>query len=130
MLARFAAPRFRRFSMRSNAFSAKVKAAHPELYKIIGTEGAMCYRRVRNGSSPSNHSAGSAIDLTVGGVLPPMDYSPETPLLIPNGFVILYGYMHREKIYWAAGYAGSRVDSMHFESSDELLKQWKAEGKI
>lgn len=108
----------------------KIKAAHPELYDLLGTEGAMCYRCVRGSSSPSNHAAGTAIDLSVGGVTPDMDYSPETPDMIPNGFVILYGYFHREEIYWAAGYAGHRVDAMHFEASDELLRNWKSKGLV
>ena len=109
---------------------AKVKAAHPDLYDILGTEGAMCYRRVRGSHSPSNHAAGTAIDLSVGGVCPSMDYTPETPAMIPNGFVILYGYFHAERVVWGAGYAGSRVDAMHFECSDELLHDWKSKGLI
>lgn len=110
---------------------ARVKAAHPELYQIVGTAGMACYRRVRGTqNTPSNHAAGTAIDLTVGGVLPDMDYSPETPLLIPNGFVVLYGYFHREGWYWAAGYAGDRVDGMHFEVADQTLRGWDKAGLI
>lgn len=109
---------------------AKLKLIHPDLYKIIGSEGGLCYRRVRGGRNPSNHSAGTAIDLTVNGVLPPMDFSPESANLIPNGFVVLYSYMHEEGIYWAAGYAGGRVDAMHWEAADETLRKWDAEGKL
>lgn len=107
---------------------AAVKKDHPDLYKLVGTAGMHCYRKIRGGNTPSNHSAGTAIDLTVGGVLPPMDYSPETPGLIPNGFVILYAYFHREGWYWGAGYAGGRVDAMHFEVADETLKAWASRG--
>jgi len=107
----------------------KLKTAHPELYKMLGTEGGMCYRRVRGASTPSNHAAGTAIDFNVGGVLPEMDTTPETPALIPNGFVILYGFLHGEGFAWGAGYR-SRADSMHWEISDETLRAWKAEGKI
>lgn len=105
---------------------ADIKNDHPELYKIIGTAGMHCYRRVRGSSSPSNHSAGTAIDLTVNGILPGMDSTPETPALIPNGFVIMYAYFHREGWYWGAGYAGGRVDAMHFEVADETLRKWAA----
>ena len=105
-----------------------VKQDHPELYKLVGTAGMHCYRRVRGSSTPSNHSAGTAIDLTVNGVLPPMDSTPETPALIPNGFVVIYAYFHREGWYWGAGYAGGRVDAMHFEVADETLKKWAAQG--
>jgi hypothetical protein len=107
---------------------ARVKADHPDLYKIVGTAGMHCYRRVRGGASPSNHSAGTAIDITIGGVLPPMDFTPETPNLIPNGFVVLYGYFHREGWFWGAGYAGDRVDAMHYEASDSLLRAWRNNG--
>ncbi len=107
----------------------KLKAAHPALHDILGTEGGLCYRRVRGSHAPSNHAAGTAIDFSVGGVTPDMDYSPETPDLIPNGFVILYGFLHAEKFYWAAGYAG-RKDAMHFECSDELLLDWHHKGII
>lgn len=110
---------------------AKLKAAHPILHSMIGTEGAFCYRAVRGTrSKPSNHSAGTAIDLKVNGFLPPMDYSPESPDMIPNGFVIMYGYLHEEGIFWAAGYKGDRLDTMHFEAADETLKKWDEEGKI
>lgn len=108
---------------------AKVKKEHPDLYPLIGTAGMACYRKVRGGESPSNHSAGTAIDITIGGVLPAMDYSPETPDLIPNGFVVLYAYFHAEGWFWAAGYAGDRVDAMHFEVADETLKRWHAQGQ-
>lgn len=106
---------------------ADIKRDHPGLYEIIGTAGMNCYRRVRGGRNPSNHSAGTAVDLKVNGVLPDMDFTPETPALIPNGFVILYAYFHREGWYWGAGYAGGRVDAMHFEVADETLKKWAAQ---
>lgn len=105
---------------------AAVKRDHPDLYKLVGTAGMHCYRRVRGGRNPSNHCAGTAIDLTIGGVLPGMDYSPETPEMIPNGFVILYAYFHAEGWFWAAGYAGGRVDAMHFEVADQTLREWAA----
>lgn len=75
---------------------ARVKNDHPDLYAMCGTASMMCYRRVRGAKSPSNHSAGTDIDMTVNGVLPAMDNSPETPEAIPNGFVILYAYFHAE----------------------------------
>lgn len=107
---------------------AAVKRDHPDLYKIVGTAGMHCYRRVRGASTPSNHCAGTAIDLTVNGVLPPMDFSPESPELIPNGFLVLYSYFHREGWFWAAGYAGGHVDAMHFEAADETLWRWYHDG--
>jgi hypothetical protein len=113
-----------------DAIFSQVKAHHPALYDILGTEGMCCYRKVRGGTAPSNHAAGTAIDITVGGFLPPQDPTPQTPNLIPMGFVVLYGYFHQARFFWAAGYASGTVDAMHFEASDELLKEWKAAGFI
>src|SRR3712207_4411657 len=53
-----------------NAIFEEVEDAHPDLYKSLGTAGMLCYRRVRGSHAPSNHAVGTAIDLTVGGILP------------------------------------------------------------
>jgi hypothetical protein len=102
----------------------EVKAAHPLLWGIIGTEGMLCYRRVRGSSKPSNHAAGTAIDIKIGGVLPEFNAA-----MVPFGYVVLYGYFHRHGWFWAAGYNGRR-DPMHFEIADETLRKWHASGTI
>lgn len=104
---------------------AEVKAAHPDLYKIVGTAGMLCYRYVRGShSTPSNHAAGTAIDLTVGGIL-----SPQGATHIPSGLLVLYGYFHRHKFFAGMGYNGL-IDPMHWEASDQLLKEWHSKGII
>jgi hypothetical protein len=109
---------------------ARVKEAHPDLYKIVKSEGMNCYRCVRGApGTPSNHSSATAIDLSIGGFLPEMDSTPESPKYIPTGYVILYGYFHREGWFWAAGYR-SRADAMHFEVADETLRAWDKQGLI
>lgn len=97
------------------AIFAEIKAGHPDLYKLLGTEGMMCYRRVRGGSTPSNHAAGCAIDMKVGGICP--DFNAD---MVPSGFVTMYGYFHAHGWYWGAGYNG-RTDPMHFEWANETL---------
>jgi len=105
---------------------ADVKSAHPDLYKDIGTAGMNCYRRVRGSQSrPSNHAAGTALDLTMAGIL-----SPFNATRVPYGLVVLYSYFHKHKWFWAAGYHTHRIDPMHFECSDELLREWHAKGII
>jgi D-alanyl-D-alanine dipeptidase len=104
---------------------AELKAAHPDLYKLIGTAGMTCYRCVRGApGTPSNHAAGTALDVTIAGTLTLFNAK-----VVPSGLIVLYGYFHRHGWFWAAGYKG-RTDPMHFEVSDERLQQWKKEGKI
>lgn len=107
------------------AIFAEIKFAHPDLYAMLGTAGMTCYRCVRGyPGAPSNHAAGTAIDMTVGGVLTEFDADE-----VPAGLIVLYGYFHRYKWYWGAGYNGRR-DGMHFEVSDERLRDWDAKGVI
>lgn len=106
------------------AVFADIQHSYPDLWKIIGTEDMECYRRVRGRSAPSNHAAGSAIDLTVGGILPEFDAD-----MIPYGFVVMYGAFHRAKWAWGAGYRGRR-DPMHMEASAELLEDWRKSGAL
>lgn len=104
---------------------AEVKKYHPELYAMLGTAGMTCYRCVRDYPGvPSNHAAGTAIDMTIAGTLTLFNAK-----VMPRGLVILYGYFHRKGWYWAAGYK-KRTDPMHFEVSNERLLQWDREGKI
>lgn len=107
------------------AIFAEVKRDHPDLYAMIGTAGMTCYRCVRGApGKPSNHAAGTAIDLTIAGTLTIFN-----ALFVPQGLVTLYAYFHAAKFFWAAGYKG-RTDPMHFEVSDERLREWHAKGLI
>ena len=47
---------------------AAVKSAKPDLYAVLGTAGMLCVRHVRGSTTNfSNHSWGTAIDITIGG---------------------------------------------------------------
>ena len=107
------------------AIFASVKANKPDLYAILGTEGMLCCRAVRGSTTNfSNHSWGTAIDMTIGGILTNMN-SPT----VPQGLVDLYDYFHAQGWFWGAGYQG-RTDPMHFEVSNQRILAWKSSGVI
>lgn len=96
----------------------KVGEEKPELYKLLGTAGMLCCRKVRGGHSWSNHSWGLAHDFLVGNVLDDMG---DNKCL--RGLLELYPYFHAEGWWWGTEFG--REDSMHFEASRELLLEWR-----
>ncbi|HEX9858455.1 MAG TPA: M15 family metallopeptidase [Paracoccaceae bacterium] len=102
----------------------RLKETDPDIYAKVGTAGAMCARFIRGSSTAvSNHSWGSAIDLTLQGEL---DRFADGGTQF--GLLILAEYFNDEGWYWGAVY--NREDSMHFEVGEETLRAWKAEGKL
>lgn len=107
----------------SEAF-AEVFARNPDLYHSLGTAGCLCARLVRGSrSTPSNHSWGTAIDLTISGVL---DDRGDNKCL--RGLLELYPFMHKRGIYWGTEYPTE--DSMHWGMSDELLWRLALDGRF
>lgn len=103
---------------------ARVKADKPDLYAAVGTAGMLCVRCVRGyPGTPSNHAFGAAIDLKMHGQLVPLaaDWAQ-------LGTLQLYYYFHQEGWFWGASW--ERPDAMHFEVSDERLREWHAAGLI
>lgn len=110
---------------------ARVKKDEPELFEAVGTAGVLCCRRVRRppGQNPSpnfsNHSWGTAIDLTIKGRLDPRgDGSTQF------GILLLAPYFNEERFFWGAGFKGASEDAMHFEASDELIRAWQDDGLL
>ncbi|HEY3675874.1 MAG TPA: M15 family metallopeptidase [Candidatus Tumulicola sp.] len=102
-----------------------VQAAKPDLYAVLGTQGMLCVRYVRGSTTNfSNHAWGTAIDMTIGGVLTARGSTDMT-----QGLVDLAPFMAAESFFWGAGFSPT-VDGMHFEASNELISQWKANGTI
>lgn len=103
----------------------RVQRDEPALYAVLGTAGMLCCRRVRAkpGGPPSpnfsNHSWGTAIDISIGGRLDPR--SNDT---CQRGLLILAPYFHAEGFFWGAGFAGSSEDAMHFEVAEETIRSW------
>lgn len=103
---------------------AKLQADEPDIAAKLGTAGALCVRLIRgSNSSVSNHSFGTAIDITLQGELDP--FADGTMQI---GLVILAEHFNEEGWYWGGGY--NREDGMHFEVGEETLKKWVDEGLI
>ncbi|GAB0490424.1 hypothetical protein MMPV_001661 [Pyropia vietnamensis] len=103
---------------------AAVKAGEPKLYAVLGTAGMTCCRLVRGSStSHSNHSWGTAVDIQLSG---------KTDVLgdgsVYAGLITLYPYFEAEGWFWGAGF--SREDGMHFEVSDQKMREWSKAGKL
>jgi hypothetical protein len=115
---------------------ARVKRSDADLYHSLGTAGVLCVRKVRGGKSPSNHSWGTAIDITIQD---PATGKHELDLALGDGMVqrgCLELYKHfkadalesGEWCFWGAGF--KREDGMHFEASDELILMWGKDGEV
>lgn len=103
---------------------AKLKEDEPDIYAKLGTAGSLCVRLIRGStSSVSNHSFGTAIDITLQGELDP--FADGTMQI---GLVILAEHFNEEGWYWGGGY--NREDGMHFEVGEETLHKWVDEGLI
>jgi hypothetical protein len=108
----------------TRVFSA-VQSSKPDLYNVLGTAGMLCVRFVRGSTTNlSNHSWGTAIDITISGVL-----TPRGSTTVQQGLVDLCPFMHDEQFFWGAGFSPT-PDGMHFEVSAELLAQWKSDGTL
>jgi hypothetical protein len=110
---------------------AKVKEKEPALFSQLGSAGMLCCRRIRTrpGRPPSkqfsNHSWGTALDVKIKGTLDPRG-DGRTQL----GLLLLHPFFNEERFFWGAGFGGDFEDSMHFEASDELVKEWKQKGVV
>jgi hypothetical protein len=103
---------------------AKLQEDEPDIAAKLGTAGALCVRLIRgSNSSVSNHSFGTAIDITLQGELDP--FADGTMQI---GLVILAEHFNEEGWYWGGGY--NREDGMHFEVGEETLRKWVEDGLI
>jgi hypothetical protein len=102
----------------------RLKESDPDIHAKVGTAGATCARFIRGSTtSVSNHSWGTAIDLTLEGQLDPFaDGGTQF------GLLILAEYFNDEGWFWGATYG--REDSMHFEVGEETLRAWANDGKL
>lgn len=102
----------------------KLQKDEPDIAAKLGTAGALCVRLIRgSNTSVSNHSFGTAIDITVQGELDP--FADGTMQI---GLVILAEHFNAEGWYWGGGY--NREDGMHFEVGEETLQKWVDEGLL
>ncbi|MBD3885227.1 M15 family metallopeptidase [Phormidium tenue FACHB-886] len=103
---------------------AAVQREKPKLFSQLGSAGMLCVRKVRGGSSFSNHSWGTAVDVTINNRL---DTYGDNKTQV--GLKVLYSYFHKAGFYWGAGFS-RKEDSMHFEASKELVEKWKSQNRL
>ncbi|MCW1917930.1 M15 family metallopeptidase [Rhodobacter sp. KR11] len=102
----------------------KIQRADPDLYARINTAGTICARWIRGSTtSVSSHSFGTAIDLNIDGVLDTLG-DGRTQL----GLTIMSDFFNADGWVWGAAYG--REDSMHFEVSEDKIKEWVAAGLL
>ena len=103
---------------------AEVKAKEPDIHERLGHMGMLCCRFVRNSNSAiSNHSWGTAIDLTIDGIL-----DRRGDGRAQKGLMEIHEIFNKHGFFW--GVAFPTEDAMHFEASEQLLQQWHQEGKL
>ncbi|MEM9785572.1 MAG: M15 family metallopeptidase [Pseudomonadota bacterium] len=102
----------------------KLQETEPDIYAAVGTAGALCVRLIRGSSSSiSNHSWGTAVDITLENNLD--DFADGSTQF---GLLLIAELFNEEGWYWGATY--SREDSMHFEVGVETLRRWADAGEI
>ena len=103
---------------------AEVRLQQPEVFAGLGTAGMLCARLVRgSAASISNHSWGTAIDLTLNGIL---DQRGDAARTTQRGLALIAPVFNRHRWYWGAGFPTE--DSMHFELSDQKIRELHATG--
>lgn len=106
------------------AIFADVKTAEPDIYGRLGTAGMLCVRFVRGSTSAiSNHSWGTAIDLTIDGIL-----DSRGDGRAQRGLLRIFRHFNDHGFFW--GVAFPTEDAMHFEASDDLIREWQAKGEF
>jgi len=109
---------------------AKVKGAHPDIYERLSTPAALCVRNVRGSDRISNHAWGTAIDLSVSGVLDGIqNRAARSDGLTLAALAVLAPYFHEEGWYWGIDFPGFE-DGMHFDVSEQLIRRWHAAGLL
>lgn len=103
---------------------SRLQADEPDIFAKVGTAGALCVRFIRGSSvAISNHSWGTAIDLTLQGQLDGFGDGGTQ-----FGLLLLAELFNEEGWFWGATFG--REDSMHFEVGEETLRAWRAQGLI
>jgi hypothetical protein len=104
---------------------AEIAVTQPDVHAGLGSAGMLCARLVRstNTKAISNHSWGTAIDLTLDGVL---DVRGDN--LVQEGLTRIAPVFNRHGWFWGAGFRTE--DAMHFEAGDDLIREWHAAGEF
>jgi hypothetical protein len=102
------------------AVMTEIKAARPDIHDALGSAGMLCARFVRGSSvSISNHSWGTAVDVTLDGNL-----DRRGDGLCQRGLAEMALIFNRHGWFWGAAFGTE--DAMHFEVADETIRGWFA----
>lgn len=101
---------------------ADIQSEHPAIHATLGSAGMLCCRLVRGSATAiSNHAWGTAIDLTLAGVL-----DARGDGRAQAGLMAIHPIFNRHGFFWGAAF---RIeDAMHFEASEELIVRWSQDG--
>jgi len=106
------------------AVMAQIARDQPDIHAALGSAGMLCVRHVRGiPDAISNHAWGSAIDLTIGGVLDRFNDG-----VVQVGLTLIAPIFNAHGWFWGAPF--SREDGMHFECSDGLVRAWAQAGEL
>jgi hypothetical protein len=95
-----------------------ISKRRPEVYSTLGTAGMLCCRYQRDSTTTiSNHSWGTAIDLTINNLL-----DKRGDGLVQYGLSLIAPIFNRHSWYWGATF--HIEDGMHFEASKALVEVW------
>jgi peptidoglycan hydrolase-like protein with peptidoglycan-binding domain len=99
---------------------AQIAQLQPAICPKIGTAGMLCCRYQRGSTTAvSNHSWGTAIDLTINGVL-----DKRGDGFVQFGLTLIAPIFNQFGWYWGAMFPTE--DAMHFEASQSLATDFKA----
>jgi hypothetical protein len=106
------------------AIMADIRTEHRAIHDLLGTAGMLCCRRVRGSATAiSNHSWGTAIDLTIDGKL-----DPRGDEKTQRGLLQIHPIFNRHGFFWGAAFRTE--DAMHFEASEQLVRTWAGSGDL
>jgi hypothetical protein len=95
-----------------------IRVARPDIYESLGTAGMLCARFVRGSEvSISNHSWGTAVDLTLDGNL-----DQRGDGLCQQCLADIAPIFNRHGWFWGAGFRTE--DAMHFEVAEDTIRSW------
>jgi len=99
----------------------EIASSYPQLAPRIGTAGMLCCRHQRRSQTAiSNHSWGTAIDLTINGSLDKYGDGK-----VQFGLTLIAPIFNRHGWYWGAAFGTE--DGMHFEASVDLAHKIKGQ---
>jgi hypothetical protein len=103
---------------------AEIATRVPDVHAGLGTAGMLCARLVRGSEHAiSNHSWGTAIDVTLDGIL---DARGDNQ--VQEGLTRIAPIFNAHGWFWGAGFRTE--DAMHFEAGDDLIRKWHAQGEF